>query len=68
MLAGLDALERTEFADPPAIGEVAVACAIGYIEFRHADIDWKSPRPGLAAWYAKFCEHPSMKATAANPV
>ena len=68
LLAGLDALERTDFTDPPTIGEVAVACTLGYVEFRQPDLDWKHSRPRLAAWYAKFCEHPSMKATAANPV
>ena len=61
---GLDALEQTELSDPPTIGEVAVACALNYLEFRYPDLDWKDSRPKLAAWYAKFCEHPSWKATA----
>ena len=61
---GLDALERTELSNPPAIGEIAVACALCYIEFRYPDLDWKGSRPKLAAWYAGFCEHPSWKATA----
>lgn len=61
--AGLDALERTKFAADPTIGEVAVACAIGYVEFRIPSLDWKSSRPKLAAWYARFCEYPAMKAT-----
>ena len=62
--AGLDALERTKFASDPTIGEIAVACAIGYVEFRIPDLDWKGSRPKLSAWYAQFCEYPSMKATA----
>jgi len=61
--AGLDALERVKFAKDPTIGEISVGCAIGYIEFRLSDLDWKSSRPKLSAWYAKFCEYPSMKAT-----
>ena len=64
VLAGLDALERVKFADPPTIGEITVACAIGYVEFRMPDLDWKSSRPNLSAWYAKISELPSMKATA----
>ena len=64
VLAGLDALERMKFADPPTIGEITVACAIGYVEFRMPDLDWKSSRPNLSAWYAKISELPSMKATA----
>ena len=64
VLAGLDALERVKFADPPTIGEITVACALGYVEFRMPDLDWKSSRPNLSAWYAKISERPSMKATA----
>ena len=63
VLAGLDALERVKFAKDPTIGEISVACAIGYVEFRMPDLDWKATRPNLSAWYTKFCEYPSMKAT-----
>ena len=64
VLAGLDALERIKFAAEPTIGEITVACALGYVEFRMPDLDWKSARPNLSAWYAKFSDYPSMKATA----
>jgi len=64
VMRGLDALEQSDLSDPPAIGEVAVACALTYIEFRYPDLDWKSSRPKLASWYASFREHPSWKATA----
>ncbi len=67
MLAGMDALEHMPFSDPPLIGEIAVACALGYIDFRQPELDWKRSHPKLAAWYAQFCEHPAMKATAAKP-
>ena len=63
VLATLDMLERVKFAKDPTIGEITVACAIGYVEFRMPDLDWKSTRPNLSAWYARFCEYPSMKAT-----
>jgi len=61
--ATLDVLERSKFATDPTIGEIAVACSIGYIEFRIPDLDWKATRPKLSAWYARMCEYPSMKAT-----
>jgi len=64
IIAGLDALERVSFAKDPTIGEIAVACALGYIDFRLTDLDWKSSHPKLSAWFEKFCEYPSMKATA----
>jgi glutathione S-transferase len=62
--AGLDAAERASLADAPTIGEIAIACAIGYVAFRLPDLDWASSRPKLSAWYARMCEYPSMKATA----
>ncbi|MBV9550001.1 MAG: glutathione S-transferase family protein [Alphaproteobacteria bacterium] len=61
--AGLDVAERTKFAEPPTIGEIAIACAIGYVAFRLPDLDWKSSRPKLAAWYARMCDYPAMRAT-----
>jgi glutathione S-transferase len=61
--AGIDALERVNFAKDPTIGEIAAACALGYIDFRLPDLDWKGSHPKLSAWYARFCEYPSMKAT-----
>jgi glutathione S-transferase len=63
LLATFDVLERVKFAEAPTIGEITVACALGYIEFRMPDLDWKASRPNLSVWYAKFCEYPSMKAT-----
>lgn len=62
--ATLDMLERVNFAADPTIGEISVACAIGYVAFRMPDLDWRTSRPRLAAWYARMCEYPSMKATA----
>jgi len=64
ILAALDALERVKFAKDPTIGEISVACALGYMEFRLTDLDWRSSRPNLSNWYALFCEYPSMKETA----
>jgi glutathione S-transferase len=63
ILAALDALEKVKFAKDPTIGEIAVACALGYMEFRLTDLDWRSSRPKLSSWYAQFCEYPSMRET-----
>jgi glutathione S-transferase len=62
--AGLDALERTEFSQTPAIGEIAAACALGYLDLRIPDLGWRETRPKLAAWLARFEEWPAMRATA----
>jgi glutathione S-transferase len=49
---GLAVLE----ADPPKglsdIGAIAVACALGYLDFRFADEPWRDAHPKLAAWFA----------------
>jgi glutathione S-transferase len=47
------------------VGQIAVACALGYLDFRHNDRDWRSGHDGLASWYADFSTRPSMQAT--NP-
>lgn len=45
------------------IGQIALACALGYRDFRFADIDWRSGHPKLAAWYATFSQRPSIADT-----
>lgn len=45
------------------IGQIAVAAALGYLDFRHGERDWRGTRPGLAAWFATFQDRPSMQAT-----
>lgn len=46
------------------LGVIAGACALGWLDFRFADIiDWRASRPRLAAWYEGFSARPSMTAT-----
>lgn len=62
----LDALEGrwiSHLSGPLDMGQVAVGCALGYLDYRHADRNWREGRPALAAWYASFAERPSVKAT-----
>ena len=62
----LDALEAevADLGDDASIGTIAVACALGYLDFRFANIiDWRAGRQGLAAWYARFAARPSMQET-----
>jgi glutathione S-transferase len=64
----LDALERARFTEPPTIGEIAVACAIGYLDFRLPELDWRASRAQLRDWYEGFSKYPAMQATwPANP-
>ena len=62
---GVDA--REEEADSLdqrfSIGEIAIACALGYLEFRHAIDDWRHNHPALSAWYDRIAQRPSVVAT-----
>lgn len=63
LIRSLDVLEHARFAESPTIGEIAVACAIGYLDFRLPDIAWRDTRPKLLDWYEGFAKYPSMQAT-----
>ncbi|MEK9831036.1 MAG: glutathione S-transferase [Rhodospirillaceae bacterium] len=56
--------EAGDLEGPVTIGQVAVACALGYRDFRFADSDWRGARPELAAWFETFSARPSMTTTA----
>jgi len=45
------------------IGVIAIACALGYLDFRFSDKKWRDTRPNLASFSTKMGERPSMKAT-----
>lgn len=47
----------------PTIGSIAIGCALGYLDFRYADLGWREGRPAAAAWFAAFDELPAMAAT-----
>jgi len=66
VLAQLEA-EAKSLKGKPTIGTIAIGCALGYLDFRFADHDWRSRNPKLAKWYAAFAKLPSMKATAPPP-
>ncbi len=61
----LDVLEQEvqSFAVLPDIGQIAIAVALGYRDFRFAEDDWRTARPKLAAWFETFGRRPSMQAT-----
>jgi glutathione S-transferase len=65
----LDALEAE--ADSlgmlTTIGEITIACALGYLDFRYANEPWRPGHPKLEAWYAKVSAMPAMANTAPPP-
>lgn len=45
------------------IGDIAIACAISYLDFRYPDRAWREQLPRLGAWVAQASQRPSMQAT-----
>lgn len=52
-----------QLSGPVDMGQIAVGCALGYLDFRHAARDWRAGNDALAAWFAAFDERPAMQAT-----
>ena len=62
----IDALEdrwMPHLAGRLTMAQIAVACALGYLDLRHSGRDWRRGRPALAAWESRFAERPAMAAT-----
>jgi glutathione S-transferase len=56
LAAGFDAAS-------PLIGEIAVSCALGYLDFRFPELPWRQDRPRLAGFYEQISQRESMQAT-----
>jgi glutathione S-transferase len=65
MATALDRLEAEAggLAETLSIGDVAIACALGHMDFRCAADNWRTGRGKLAQWYGEFARRPSMQAT-----
>lgn len=61
----LAALESSavELCKPLSIAHIAVACALGYLDFRFRDMAWRSGHPELAKFQESFAARESMQAT-----
>ncbi len=63
----LDAVETAgpgPLDGPLTMAQIALGCALGYLDFRHDSRDWRQGRPVLAAWAKGFEKRPAMLATA----
>lgn len=56
--------EAPALGDTFDIGTIAVACALGYLDFRYPDFAWRDGRPAASAWFAQFSGHPTLVKTA----
>jgi glutathione S-transferase len=60
---GLDVLDGERLGGTLDIGTIAIACALGYMDFRYPNEGWRDSRPGLAAWFEEMSARPSMTRT-----
>jgi glutathione S-transferase len=66
VVRSLDAVEgrwMSHLAGPFDAAQIAVGCALGYLDFRHPGRGWREGRPALAGWEEKFAARPAMMAT-----
>lgn len=45
------------------LAQLALATALGYLDFRLPDLAWRGGREGLGAWYRDFSQRPAMQDT-----
>ncbi len=55
--------ETKKLSKELTMASIAVASAIGYIDFRLTELDWRKKNKKLSAWYEEFSQRPSMKQT-----
>ncbi|WP_282092844.1 glutathione S-transferase [Epibacterium ulvae] len=61
--AALNARWMSHLKGPLDMGQISVACALGYVDFRHPDAGWRQGNEALADWYATFESLSSFAAT-----
>lgn len=58
--------QAAAFGPDPDLAQIALACCLGYVDFRYADALWRPRFPALAAWYDGISRRPSFIATASH--
>lgn len=54
----------SHLAGPLDMGQIAIGCALGYLDLRHPDRAWTVSHAALGTWWARFRDRPAMRATA----
>jgi glutathione S-transferase len=62
-LAQLETEAVAELACHFDIAAIGTACALGYLDFRMPELDWRQRCPKLAEWYAEVSLRSSLRAT-----
>ncbi len=55
--------EAGEIAGPITIGQITIACALGYLDFRYASEEWRTKQRRLGAWFDEFSKRKSIELT-----
>ncbi|MBV4548802.1 glutathione S-transferase [Pseudomonas atacamensis] len=66
-LAVLESEAIAELTSHFDVAAISVACALGYLDLRFPDMDWRAANPQLANWYFEVSQRPSMVATMPKP-
>jgi glutathione S-transferase len=56
--------EVTDLDGPVDLGVISVGAALGYLDFRHATLNWQEKFPELAGWWRDMAKRPSFADTA----
>lgn len=61
----LDAIEAdlSSFEGEISLAQIALGCALGYLDFRLPDLEWRPGRTRLKFWFKENEKRPSMQAT-----
>jgi glutathione S-transferase len=62
-LSALNTRWMSHLQGPLDMGQIAVGCAVGYVEFRHGARNWRRGNDALSAWFDTFDSRPAMQAT-----
>ncbi|WP_424974906.1 glutathione S-transferase family protein [Dinoroseobacter sp. S124A] len=62
----LDVIEArwmSHLSGPMDMSQIAIGCALGYLDFRHDARNWRGTRPALSDWADKILATEAMRAT-----
>lgn len=66
VIACLDAIDAAATdlrVEAPTIGEITIGCALGYLDFRFPELDWRARCPDASRWNDAFQQLPAMQVT-----
>lgn len=59
----LDKIAPMPLRQAPDIATITLGCALGYLDFRMPQLEWRNGRAALSLWYEGFSARKSMQAT-----